>query len=67
MSDSKILTSLREFKDKYAWDKSLLNPATTFSPTAPVLDLVDEDYLEQFSNSERERQARAQSDFMGGW
>jgi hypothetical protein len=56
MSESKILQSLEEFKNKYAWDKSLLTGH--FAPSAQVAPEADssiEDYL-------REAQAAQQSD-----
>jgi hypothetical protein len=59
MPDSKILTALSAFKDKYAWDKSLINPDVTL-PTAPRSDSsLQFDPLEEFAQYE---QARAQQD-----
>jgi hypothetical protein len=57
MSESKILQSLEEFKNKYAWDKSLItgHSAPSVARARPMPDSSIQDYL-------REHQASQQSD-----
>jgi len=57
MSESKILQSLEDFKNKYAWDKSLLtgHSAPSVARARPMPDSSIQDYL-------REHQASQQSD-----
>lgn len=51
LTGSLIYKALFEFKEKYAWDKSLTSP-NTISTTAQSPDIHSATYLEDFINAQ---------------